>query len=114
MQFAIMLSGRLDHPHHKIALRLCRQALDDGHQLNILFFTGDAVASGCKNTGSSNQADWQQLARDSGAELILCSRSADALGIHSEHVAPYYGLGGLALWIDASLTADRCLQFGGE
>ena len=113
MQFAVMLSGHADHPHHKIALRLCRQAFNDGHQLSLLFFTGDAVASGCKNSASPTQADWQQLARDSGAELILCSRSADDLGLHQEQLAPHYALGGLALWIDASLSADRCLQFGG-
>ena len=113
MQFAIMLSGRAEHPYHDVALRICRQALSDGHSIALLFFTGDAVITGSQERPTAAQRAWQQLARDAGVELIVCSRSADELGLGHEQLAAHYALGGLALWVDASLNADRSLRFGG-
>ncbi len=113
MLFAIMLSGPSGHASHRHALKFCQAAIAAGHQLQCVFFIGDAVETGASLSPARDaQQQWQHLASTADVELTLCSGSASHCGIDKHHLAQHFTLGGLGLWHDAISRSDRCLRFG--
>ncbi|MFT6916154.1 MAG: tRNA 2-thiouridine synthesizing protein D [Motiliproteus sp.] len=112
------------------ALRYIEAALELGHQVPRVFFYGESVhtANGL-STPPQDESNlchrWQALARRQGIELIVCIAAAVRRGLLDErearrheqaagNLAEGFELSGLGQLIDATLTADRVITFGGR
>ena len=106
------------------ALMFCRAACEAGHKLSV-FFYGEGVHS--VNSFISPPGDelnvvqqWQALAENYQAELIVCNTAASKRGLLSEDEAPVQNAfnihipfiaGGLAEFASKSQSATRVVQF---
>lgn len=130
MKFAILInSAPFTYQASDTAYQFCLAALTKGHRVQRVFFYHDAVYTGSTLTcppqdEPNNTARWQALAKKYGVELVICVASALRRGILDEQEAKYYDkpvanlatgfkIAGLGQLIEASLTADRFLVFGG-
>jgi tRNA 2-thiouridine synthesizing protein D len=77
-----------------------------GHELTQIFFYADGVGS---VAAATDTADWERLAQTSGAELVLCSGSADRFGLETAPAG--FIIAGLGALIEAGSSADRVLNF---
>ena len=128
-RFALMITA---HPFscqgQYSALRFAQSLLAQGHQLESVFFSGSGVLIGSKTLCPPAdeldlRAQWQQLATTHKVELNLCSSAALKHGIldSSEAVrqqlpvtlASSFLIAGLGCWVEATLSADRCVHFPG-
>lgn len=108
MRYAIKLNqseGKEDIP--RIARDFIRALVAEGHQVTRMFFYHDGVRQGF----SAAATEWVGLAERGQFELILCSQALDHRGLAAEVQLPFL-IGGLGLWVDACLKADRVLSFG--
>lgn len=66
---------------------------------------------------------WSDLALTFQLDLVVCISAAQRRGLlcmdearrqgkQDDELAPGFRIGGLGLWVDATLQADRCLVFG--
>lgn len=100
-----------------------KAALAAGHGIIRVFFYHEGVGNAFMPAmpGELAAPDWPSLARDHGVELIFCTAAAERRGLTYPDHMPGAGLfpregfraGGLGLWVDACLRADRVLIFGG-
>jgi len=108
MRYAIKVSqSELCPENSRMALDFIRALEAEGHELIRVFFYHDGVLEG----GSSRRAEWVELAMKGRFELVLCSQALDHRGLGLNIQSPFV-VGGLALWVDACLKADRILNFG--
>ncbi len=67
--------------------------------------------------------NWTELAEQRGIDLVVCISAAQRRGLLCEDEARRQGkqdndlaggfrIGGLGLWVEATLQADRCIVFG--
>jgi tRNA 2-thiouridine synthesizing protein D len=108
MNFAIKVCQSGGCPRvPNMALEFIRALNDHDHRVLRVFFYHEAVALGFGDSAGA----WADAAQQGGFELVLCSQAVDQrMPGQSPHAA--FTVGGLALWVDASLRADRCLTFG--
>lgn len=108
MNFAIKVCQSGGCPRvPNMALEFIRAVHDQGHRVLRVFFYHEAVALGFGDSAGP----WADAAQQGGFDLVLCSQALDQrMPDQSPHEA--FTVGGLALWVDASLKADRCLTFG--
>lgn len=112
----------------KTALDFATALIEQGHSLKRVFFYGDGIHI-ANNLSTPQQGEenlqerWQQLAKDSHCELIICIAAALKRGLLNEQEATRYekpafnlaegfeisGLGQLA---EAAITCDRVVNFG--
>jgi tRNA 2-thiouridine synthesizing protein D len=108
----------------RLAHRFVCEALDTGHRIERLFFFGEGVGNAFVKADPQEimtLCDWGVLAHDRSVDLVFCSTAAMRRGwtVHREgRVAlrtplPGFRPGGLGLWVEASLAADRLIHFGG-
>jgi tRNA 2-thiouridine synthesizing protein D len=90
-----------------MAMDFIRALATEGHQVNRVFFYHDGVREGFGDSVSA----WSELAQGGQFELILCSQALDQRGLAPDVERPFV-VGGLGLWVDACLKADRVLTFG--
>ncbi len=124
MKYAIQIN---DAPHQSSAAnsayQFIRAALADGHTVIRVFFYGDGVFNAWIPALSSdgvNTPDWAALADSADLDLVFCITAAERRGM-LEHSADRLMLpslvgfraGGLGLWVEACLGADRVMVFGG-
>jgi tRNA 2-thiouridine synthesizing protein D len=110
------------------ALRFCRAALRDGHDITRIFFYSDGVHN-VSNLSVVPQdevnvpAAWAELIEAHGIDAVACVSSAVKRGIlgsqeadlHEKPAAnllPGVSIGGLGQLVDASLSSDRVVNFG--
>jgi len=108
MRYAIKVNqseGRANIP--RIAMNFIRALATEGHQVHRVFFYHDGVREGFGDSIS----EWSELAQGGQFDLILCSQALDQRGLATDVVPPFV-VGGLGLWVDACLKADRVLIFG--
>lgn len=110
------------------AYRFACAAIERGHKLQQIFFSGDGIYHALRyQTPPDDELDlcrcWSQLATEHDIALVVCISAAQRRGLLSEDEAQRQGkhdndwadqftVGGLGLWIDASMHADCCMQFG--
>ncbi len=130
MKFAILInSAPFTYQASDTAYQFCQAALKKGHVIHRVFFYHDAVYIGsnllCPPQDEPNpSARWQTLARQHGFDLAICIAAALKRGILNEQEAKRYGklsdnlapefkIVGLGQLVEACLSADRLMEFGG-
>ncbi|MEY4685555.1 MAG: hypothetical protein RLZ25_2014 [Pseudomonadota bacterium] len=91
----------------RMAIDFIRALQNEGHEVIRVFFYHDGVVAGF----GPSAPQWAELAEEGGFELVLCSQALDHRGFTLEARAPFI-VGGLGLWVDACLKADRVVTFG--
>jgi tRNA 2-thiouridine synthesizing protein D len=109
------------------AYQFIKAALLLGHQILRVFFYQDGIFNGlteyCLPEEQRNiTRRWSALAKEFGVDLVLCVSAAARRGLSlydseqtteiAQKLAPGFRLGGLGLWMEAGLEADRFLVFG--
>lgn len=122
MMYAIQVTARpLQTPGAHTAYQFIKAALMEGHEINRVFFYHDGVYNGfgAGVQGGPAVPDWSDLAARYGIDLVLCVSAAERRGLCSDSGVPFAGrclegfrIGGLGLWMEACLKADRLLVFG--
>lgn len=129
MRFSLLiLSSPYSSQSVNTALRFAQATLDEGHKLYRIFFYHDGVYNANALTTPPQDeedipAQWQNIASQSGAEIIVCIASALKRGIldeteakryekDSNNLAPGFEISGLGQLVDASLQSDRVITFG--
>lgn len=110
------------------ALRFAQAAINSGHQVSRVFFSGEGVLNGSA-LGVPPQDEiniyqrWQMLAKNHGVELILCISAclkrgmineSEQLryGLSSRNIAEHFTVAGLGQLAESTIVADRLLTFG--
>ena len=130
MKFAIQVNSS---PYHsqggESAYQFITAALAMGHEITRVFFYYDGIyqafryASPPDNEIQISQR-WTTLIQQYDIDSVLCISAAQRRGLlsddeaqrqnkHDKDLALGFRMGGLGLWVDATLKADRCLIFGG-
>mgnify|MGYP006270624317 FL=1 len=91
----------------RMALDFIRALQSEGHQVIRVFFYHDGVFEGF----GASRFEWMELAESGGFDLVLCSQALEHRGLSLDCQIPFI-IGGLALWVDACLKADRVMNFG--
>lgn len=102
----------------RTAYQFSRAALDGGDEIIRIFFYQEGVFQAVRiHDMLSATPDWGALARNDGVELVLCVSAVQRRGLLGAGgadlgvLAPDFKLGGLGLWVDACMRADRHLLF---
>lgn len=130
MKFSILVLGSpYSAQSVQTALQFTDAALNAGHEIYRVFFYHDAVHCGTAlsqppQDSQSIPEAWQQLGVQHDLDLVICISSALKRGILDEKEADRYDkpaanllpameLSGLGQWVDACLSSDRVVSFGG-
>ncbi len=130
MQYALLvLAGPKSGTACLSAARFASSAIERGHRILRVFFLDQGVQTGLTTAvAPQDESDaltlWRELHRNHGLELVLCISSALRYGVldegererHERNAATMdeaFEIGGLGLLIDASITVDRLITFGG-
>ena len=125
MKYAIQISdGPTQSSSARIACQFIRAALEAGHEIVRVFFYSEGIYNAFALSVPGDEwsgPDWPGLVRRYGVELVFCSTAAERRGMlrssgaYGGDLPPVEGFrsGGLGLWMDACLSADRVIQFGG-
>ena len=108
MQYTLIISSDADdHAPARRALGFARALMSSrSHSLKQVFFYAQAARSAMQD---EHQREWRTLVSANVAELIICSASADRMGID---VAPEgFTLAGLGALIESGVESDRVLNF---
>jgi tRNA 2-thiouridine synthesizing protein D len=84
-----------------------RALLQEGHSIVRIFFYHDGV----HQAFGSEFTIWEGLAKEGGFDMVLCSQALETRGRPLIDNPPFI-IGGLALWVDACLKAERVLTLG--
>lgn len=129
MRFCILVQGSVTSAAPFSALRFATAALQAGHQIERVFFVGEAVGiARASNVTPQDERNlglqWSQLAQEHQLDMVVCVSAALKQGVLDEGEAQRYEKGyatllagftlsGLGQLIEASLVADRTITFGG-
>lgn len=111
------------------AYRFAKAALESGHQIYRVFFYHDGAYHGSTlNTPPQDEPSlteqWQSLANDHSIDIVVCIAAGLRRGIlngqeasryekTSHNLPPTFELSGLGQLVDAAVSSDRLLTFGG-
>ena len=87
------------------AHRFIQTATEQGHTIRQCFFQSEAVLTASQ---SERLAEWQQIADDTKAEMLLCSQAVEEYAINP--AAPFQ-IGGLGALVEAAVRSDRLVSF---
>lgn len=94
------------------ACRFIETALEGGNEVIRVFFYHDGVWNGVACPQNPCAEDWSRLAERYRVELVLCVTACENRGLTgATTLLPGFCQGGLGLWTDACLRADRLLVF---
>ena len=88
-----------------LAHRFIQTATEQGHTIRQCFFQSEGVLTASQ---SERLAEWQQIADDTKAEMLLCSQAVEEYAIDPE--APFQ-IGGLGALVEAAVKSDRLVSF---
>ena len=88
-----------------LAHRFIQAATEQGHTIRQCFFQSEGVLTASQSEGL---AEWQQIADDTQAELLLCSQAVEA---HAVDPQGPFQIGGLGALIEAAVRSDRLVSF---
>jgi len=111
------------------AYQFIRAALGLGHEIVRVFFYYEAAYHGLRWMSPPEDEvpasrRWSDLASRHGIDLVICISAAQRRGLldpveagrvgkQDDDLAEGFRIGGLGLWVEACLKADRFLAFGG-
>jgi tRNA 2-thiouridine synthesizing protein D len=111
-----------------IAYRFIQAALEHNHSVLQVFFYQEGIRHALRyalppDDEYNMPVLWSQLAREHGIDLVVCISAAQRRGLlcldearrqglEAEFAADGFRIAGLGQWLDATLSADRCLVFG--
>ncbi len=111
------------------ALNFAKAVTNRGHQIHRVFFLDEGTMAGASCTVTPQDElnptqQWANFAVKENIELILCVSSALKRGLldvseaqryekDAETIHPSFEVSGLGQLIDASVTSDRLMTFGG-
>ena len=130
MNFSIMVYGAPYSGSASLSALNCAEAvLAEGHGLHRVFFYMDGVYNAnALSAPPQDEADlvqrWSRFAAAKGQELNICIASSLRRGLldpgeaarhekPASNLAPGFVITGLGQFIEALLTSDRVLAFGG-
>jgi len=89
-----------------------KAALASGHEVVRVFFYREGIYNAFIPANAAEPAvpDWTALHENEGIELVYCISAAERRG--QANPCPGFMAGGLGLWVDACLRADRVIVFG--
>jgi tRNA 2-thiouridine synthesizing protein D len=109
------------------ALNFSKAVLESGHQIYRLFFYQDGVHNASALIVPPQDEihlpnSWQHLISEFELDAVVCIASALKRGIvdageaeryelPAGNLLPGFTIGGLGLWLDATLNSDRILNF---
>ena len=106
MQISLIIrTSREDADRLATARRFILTAIEQGHTIRQCFFQSEGVLAATQPDGL---AAWQQIADDTGAELLLCSQAVEEHAIDPE--GPFQ-IGGLGALVEAAVKSDRLVSF---
>ena len=88
-----------------LAHRFIQAATEQGHTIWQCFFQSEGVLTASQ---SERLAEWQQIADDTKAEMLLCSQAVEEYAVAPE--APFQ-IGGLGALVEAAVKSDRLVSF---
>jgi tRNA 2-thiouridine synthesizing protein D len=128
MKYAIQInSGCCQSQAAETGYQFIKAALVQGHRILRVFFYHDGVYNGFGAAARPEDRPpasrrWSLLAEESGVDLVLCVSAVQRRGLGSAEgmqasdldraLVPGFRIGGLGLWMEACLEADRFLVFG--
>lgn len=115
MKYAIQINASpWDSTWPLHACQFIKALVGSGHQVVRVFFYHEGVHNAFAQPEHSHTPlpDWYSLAADDAIELIYCSAAAERRGLLSSAHQPGFQAGGLGIWVDGLLQADRSLVFG--
>lgn len=113
MKYAIQINGSPTRSESPLTgLQFIKAALAMGHEVIQVFFYQDGVYNAFHSGGFGQESfpGWEVLSSEAGIELVYCTSAAERRGLVNSR--PGFKAGGLGLWVDACLRADRVMQFG--
>ena len=118
MKFGILVSeGQYTHQASDTAYQFARAAIEQGHEIQRVFFYHDGVYNATRLTEPPQDdrnivARWSKLAADHGVDLVVCVAAALRRGIKDENLAPGFRISGLGQLVESGIQADRMVVFG--
>lgn len=129
MKYAIQVNGGIyDSAAGLTAYRFVQAALQAGHQIVQVFFYREGIGHAFRYALPPDDElnltmQWSQLGQEQGIDLLvcisaaqrrglLCADEAERQGAGDNDLADGFRIGGLGQWLEATLTAERCLVFG--
>lgn len=110
------------------AYRFAKSALEQGHQVERVFFYGDSVLSASQLSAPPRDEQdifnlWKTLAEEHNLDLVICIAAALKRGIldkteakrhekPNHNIEPPFELSGLGQLTEVMLTSDRLITFG--
>ena len=88
-----------------LAHRFIQTATEQGHTIRQCFFQSEGVLAA---TQAERLAEWQQIADETQAELLLCSQAVEEHAVDPE--TPFQ-IGGLGALVEAAVRSDRLVSF---
>jgi tRNA 2-thiouridine synthesizing protein D len=128
MRFALTVTGpAYGTQQASSALLFARALIDEGHQLERVFFYREGVYNANQLTAPANDEfdivrAWQALNEDHGVQLHICvaaalrrgvvdETEAQRLGLNAANMQSGFTLSGLGQLAEAALTCERMVQF---
>jgi tRNA 2-thiouridine synthesizing protein D len=128
MKYAIQINGAPDASQGSAsAYRFIEAALRRGHRIVRVFFYHDGVHNAMRHArppeGKRSWSNvWSDLAKEHDIDLVLCISALQRRGVaevaderssdDGSLMIDGFRVGGLAMWVDACLEADRVVVFG--
>lgn len=103
--------------HSYSALQFCQAAIAQGHQVEQVFFYGDAVSHGHAHVDIPSdevnmQQRWQAFAQEHAVPLVVCATVASRHGVaDGVNLASGFIASGLTDYMEAVVNSDRLVQF---
>ena len=88
-----------------LARRFIQTAIEEGHTIRQCFFQSEGVLAA---TQAERLAEWQQIADETQAELLLCSQAVEEYATDPEEP---FQIGGLGALVEAAVRSDRLVSF---
>ena len=88
-----------------LAHRFIQTATEQGHTIRQCFFL---IVCFLSATQAERLAEWQQIADETQAELLLCSQAVEEHAVDPE--TPFQ-IGGLGALVEAAVRSDRLVSF---
>ncbi len=129
MKFGIVVSeGPYTHQAADSAYHFAKAALENGHQVERVFFYHDGVNVGTRlsvppQDERNLQQNWSELAQKYNIDLVICIAAAQRRGLLDENEAKRQGkdadniaqgfrISGLGQLIEMGIVSDRLVIFG--
>jgi tRNA 2-thiouridine synthesizing protein D len=125
----LVLSSPVSGSGSLTALNFAKAVINRGNQIHRVFFLDEGAMAGASSSVTPQDElnptqEWANLAGKESIELILCVSSALKRGLldaseaqryekDAETIHPSFEVSGLGQLIDASVTSDRLMTFGG-